>query len=71
MFKTIAMHIVEKTTPKANLVLPMEENHVQYLRDVWDTVKYKDGKDWLVPSVSVSVTQQLKMQFQLTVQPCS
>ena len=67
MFKTIAMDIVVKTTPKANLVLPMEDNHVQYLQDLWKTVEANDGKDLLVPFASASATQQFKIQLQLTV----
>ena len=67
MFKTIAMDMVEKTTPKANLVLPMEDNHVQYLQDLWNIVEAKDGKDLLVSCASASATQQFKIQLQLTV----
>lgn len=66
MFKAVVKDIMKKTTPKANLVLPMEDSHVQYLQDLWETVEERDGKNLLAPFASVEATQQFKMQLQLT-----
>lgn len=67
IFKAFVKDIVKKTTPKANLALPTEETSERCLKDVWETVLDRDGKDLIVPFASKSSTQKLRLQLRLTV----
>jgi len=66
IFQAIVKDIINKTTPKANVVLPMEGNHVQYVEDLWNAVKDSDGKGLLTTFASTTAMEKLKLQLQLT-----
>ncbi|CAB9501324.1 expressed unknown protein [Seminavis robusta] len=67
IYKAFVKDIIKKTTPKANLALPMEDDPKRCLQDLWDHAWSRDGKDLMVPFASKSATQKLKLQLQLTV----
>jgi len=67
MFKAFVEDIIQKTTPEANIALPMENNRRSLLRGLLkDDLKVSDPRVYFVPFVSDSALRKLKLQLQIT-----
>ena len=67
MFRTLVDDIIQKTTPEAKIVLPMEEGPHSLLRKVlYDEQVVTEPREYFIPFVSDSALRKLKLQLQIT-----
>lgn len=67
MFRTLVDDIIQKTTPEAKIVLPMEEGPHSLLRKVlYDEQIVTEPKEYFIPFVSDAALRKLKLQLQIT-----
>ena len=67
MFKSFVDDIIQKTTPEAKIVLPMEGSPQELLRGILnDEYIVTEPKQYFVPFVSDSALRKLKLQLQIT-----
>lgn len=59
--------IAKKTTPNANIVLPLQGKHEEFVQHLWDTSHtVEDPAKFFVPFVSFAALKKLQLQLRIT-----
>jgi hypothetical protein len=67
LMKKVLEDIVRKTTPKAHIALPLEDDPADFLRELWsDCRTVSDPKKFFVPFVSYPALKKLQLQLRIT-----
>lgn len=67
LMKKVLEDIVKKTTPKANIVLPLQDDPKEFLQELWESCRtIHDPKKFFVPFVSYPALKKLQLQLRIT-----
>ena len=67
LMRKVLDDIAKKTTPKANIVLPLQGKHVDFVQNLWDSSNtVQDPAKFFVPFVSFAALKKLQLQLRIT-----